>query len=72
MIVINITLDSLDPELKDLIKNALIIEDVDREYVSMSDDSIIIRCDSVSRCRAIMNSYIFWIYSVLSTLNEVE
>lgn len=72
MIVINITLDSLDPELKDLIKNALIIEDVDREYVSMSDDSIIIRCDNVSRCRAIMNSYIFWIYSVLSTLNEVE
>ncbi len=72
MIMIDISLKPFNSELRNLIKNSLIIEDIDKEFVSIVDDSILIKCDSVSRCRAIMNSYIFWIYSVLSTLNEVE
>ena len=72
MIMIDISLKPFNSELRNLIKNSLIIVDIDKELVSIVDDSILIKCDSVSRCRAIMNSYIFWIYSVLSTLNEVE
>ncbi|ABP94258.1 hypothetical protein HA72_0081 [Metallosphaera sedula] len=72
MITIDISLKPFNSGLRNLIKNSLIIEDIDKEFVSIVDDSILIKCDSVSRCRAIMNSYIFWIYSVLSTLNEVE
>ncbi len=72
MTTINISLDGFDENIKDLLRKVLLIEDNDKPYVSISSDTISISCDAISRCRAIMNSYIFWIYTVLSTLNEVN
>ncbi|AEB96079.1 MULTISPECIES: hypothetical protein [Metallosphaera] len=72
MITINISLKGLDKEVRSLVRDALLIEDIDKHYVKLSDDEITISCETASRCRAIMNSYIFWIYSVISTLNEVD
>ncbi|EHP69439.1 hypothetical protein MetMK1DRAFT_00021950 [Metallosphaera yellowstonensis MK1] len=73
MIRIIISMDRIPEEVTRTLSKALIIEDIDKEFVRISEGPTIdIKCETVTRCRAIMNSYIFWIYSVLRTLEEVE
>ncbi len=49
-------------------------ESADRKYIEISEDKgeIIIRVQTISRMRALLNSVLYSTYSVLSTLREVE
>lgn len=73
MIRITINTEGLSSDYISLLSKALLIEDIDRKFVRISDGPVIeIDCETITRCRAVMNSYIFWIYTVLRTLEEVE
>jgi len=53
--------------------NSILIEDVDREFVTLDPDKgqIRIETDSFAKGRAIMNSYIYWLYTILTTFEEL-
>lgn len=73
MISISISLDNLDNKTVSLLDKSILIEKIDKNYVSIQSPlKITITAKSISRGRAIMNSYIFWIYTILRTLEEVE
>ncbi|MEM0092135.1 MAG: KEOPS complex subunit Pcc1 [Saccharolobus sp.] len=60
--------------LSDIIYNSILVEKTDKEYVKIEKNplKIEIKVPSVTRARAIMNSYILWIYTILKSLEEVE
>ncbi|ACP38163.1 KEOPS complex subunit Pcc1 [Saccharolobus islandicus] len=61
-------------ELQDIIYDSIIIEKIDTKYVKIKKSPLQIEIDapSITRARAIMNSYILWIYTILKSLEEVE
>ncbi|MEM0362969.1 MAG: KEOPS complex subunit Pcc1 [Sulfolobaceae archaeon] len=60
--------------LSDIIYNSILVEKIDKEYVKIEKNplKIEIKVPSITRARAIMNSYILWIYTILKSLEEVE
>ena len=60
--------------LSDIIYNSILVEKTDKEYVKIEKNplKIEIKVPSITRARAIMNSYILWIYTILKSLEEVE
>ncbi|WP_236748921.1 hypothetical protein [Acidianus manzaensis] len=73
MISISISLDNVDNNIIPLLSKSILMEKIDKNYVTIEYPlKIKINAESISRGRAIMNSYIFWIYTILRTLEEVE
>ncbi|WP_240931139.1 hypothetical protein [Acidianus sulfidivorans] len=63
----------MDNSVMQLLNKSILMEKIDKNYVTIESPlNISIRAESISRGRAIMNSYIFWIYTILRTLEEVE
>ncbi len=60
--------------IKDIIYNSIIVEKIDTKYVKIEKDPlrIIINAPTLTRTRAIMNSYILWLYTILKSLEEVK
>ncbi|AOL15767.1 KEOPS complex Pcc1 subunit [Sulfolobus sp. A20] len=60
--------------IEDIIYNSIIIEKIDTKYVKIERDPlrIIINSPTLTRTRAIMNSYILWLYTILKSLEEVK
>ena len=60
--------------LSDIIYNSILVEKIDKEYGKIEKNplKIEIKVPSITRARAIMNSYILWIYTILKSLEEVE
>ncbi|BCU70626.1 hypothetical protein [Stygiolobus caldivivus] len=71
---IEIKIDEVDGELKKVIFNSILIEQLDQKIVKIdrNNASLLIVANSLSRGRAIMNSYISWIYTIIETLNKVK
>ncbi|BCU67333.1 KEOPS complex Pcc1-like subunit [Sulfolobales archaeon HS-7] len=69
-----ITIEKIDPELEKVIERSIIIEDIDRQYVKVSKEPLSIKIEgsSYSRIRAIVNSYISWINTIILTINKLE
>ncbi|QGA69535.1 KEOPS complex subunit Pcc1 [Sulfolobus sp. E11-6] len=61
-------------KLEDIIYESIIIEKIDTKYVKIEKSPLQIKIDapSITRARAIMNSYILWIYTILKSLEEVK
>lgn len=77
MLRIKILINSEDNErdkINNIIYNSIIVEKVDIKYVKVKREpfEIEINAPSVTRARAIMNSYILWLYTILKSLEEVE
>ncbi|BDB97668.1 MAG: KEOPS complex subunit Pcc1 [Saccharolobus sp.] len=77
MLRIKILINSEDNErdkIDNIIYNSIIVEKVDIKYVKVKREpfEIEINAPSVTRARAIMNSYILWLYTILKSLEEVE
>jgi len=73
MIEIKITIEGTDEE-RTLLFNSILQESVDSKVVKVNKErsEIIIRPQSLSRGRAIMNSYISWIYTIMETIKRVN
>ena len=73
MIEIKIVIDGREEE-KDLIFNSILQESIDNKVVKINKEKseIIITPHSLSRGRAIMNSYISWIYTIMETIKKVN
>ncbi|AAY79998.1 hypothetical protein [Sulfolobus acidocaldarius] len=73
-VLINIELKEVDQNLKDILFGSILVEKVDERVVSINEKlgTITITSNSVSRGRAVINSYISWIYTILETLNKVK
>jgi len=71
---IEIELIDFDKYLSDIIFNSILPEKIDDKLVNINKDlgKFVIKANSISRGRAIMNSYISWIYSILRTIGEVK
>ncbi|MDT7875650.1 hypothetical protein DDW09_03545 [Sulfolobus sp. SCGC AB-777_L09] len=71
---IEIELIDFDKHLSDIIFNSILPEKIDDKLVNINKDlgKFVIKANSISRGRAIMNSYISWIYSILRTIGEVK
>lgn len=71
---IEIELIDFDKQLSDIIFNSILPEKIDDKLVNINKDlgKFVIKANSISRGRAIMNSYISWIYSILRTIGEVK
>ncbi|MFP3225445.1 MAG: hypothetical protein RXQ80_00775 [Sulfolobaceae archaeon] len=71
---IEIELIDFDKNLSDIIFNSILPEKIDDKLVNINKDlgKFVIKANSISRGRAIMNSYISWIYSILRTIGEVK
>ena len=71
---IEIELIDFDRRLNDIIFNSILPEKIDDKLVNINKDlgKFVIKANSISRGRAIMNSYISWIYSILRTISEVK
>jgi tRNA threonylcarbamoyladenosine modification (KEOPS) complex Pcc1 subunit len=74
---IKILINSEDNErdkIDNIFYNSIIVEKVDIKYVKVKREpfEIEINAHSVTRARAIMNSYILWLYTILKSLEEVE
>ncbi|BDC19319.1 family 52 olfactory receptor [Acidianus sp. HS-5] len=73
MISITISIDGIPDDIREIIRSAILLEKIDERYVSITDPlNIKIKAEAISRGRAIMNSYIFWLYTILRTLEEVD
>ncbi|MEM1625872.1 MAG: hypothetical protein QXV69_01080 [Sulfolobaceae archaeon] len=73
MITIEVELSELDTETLDIIFNSILIEDIDKKYIIIERPlKVKISAPRISRGKAIMNSYIFWIYSILSIMKKVS
>lgn len=72
-VLIEIRLD-MEPRLRELVYASIVLEDIDREYVTIVKDPLTIRvqAETLSRARAILNSYISWVYTVLSVVENIE
>jgi len=73
MIEIKITIEGSEEE-KTLLFNSILQESIDSNVVKVNKDKseIIITPRSLSRGRAIMNSYISWIYTIMETIKRVN
>jgi|OSPMetMinimDraft_2_1075162.scaffolds.fasta_scaffold05677_2 tRNA threonylcarbamoyladenosine modification (KEOPS) complex Pcc1 subunit len=73
-VLIEIKFENVDDSLRKILFNSILLEKVDQRVVNIDKDKslIIISANSISRGRAIMNSYISWIYTIIETLNKVK
>ncbi|BFI75177.1 KEOPS complex subunit Pcc1 [Sulfurisphaera ohwakuensis] len=73
MIEIKILINSTEEE-RQLIFNSVLPEGIDTKYIRIDKENseIIIKAPTISRGRAIMNSYISWIYTILETIKRVN
>lgn len=73
-VLIEIKFENIDDSLRKILFNSILLEKVDQRVVNINKDKslIIISANSISRGRAIMNSYISWIYTIIETLNKVK
>jgi len=73
MIEIKITIEGSEEE-KTLLFNSILQESIDSNVVKVNKDKseIVITPRSLSRGRAIMNSYISWIYTIMETIKRVN
>jgi len=73
-VFIEIKFENIDDSLRKILFNSILLEKVDQRVVNIDKDKslIIISANSISRGRAIMNSYISWIYTIIETLNKVK
>lgn len=73
-VMIEIKFENIDDSLRKILFNSILLEKVDQRVVNIDKDKsvIIISANSISRGRAIMNSYISWIYTIIETLNKVR
>ncbi|EZQ03871.1 MULTISPECIES: hypothetical protein [Acidianus] len=73
MIKITIEMEEVDNTILIPLINGIMPEKVDSKYVRLENSKKIdILAPSVTRGRAIMNSYIFWFYTVLSISDVVK
>ncbi|MCI2414603.1 MAG: hypothetical protein MPF33_05040 [Candidatus Aramenus sp.] len=74
MFHVEIEISGLDDKTKSIIFNTVKVEEMDRKYVRIEEDpfKITISAERLSRGRAIMNSYIFWLYTILRIVEEVK
>jgi len=73
MISITISINEIPEDIREIARKAILLEKIDEKYVKMDDPlTIRIKAETISRGRAIMNSYIFWLYTILRTLEEVD
>ncbi len=74
MLHIEIELSGLDEKTKSIIFNSVKVEEIDRKYVRIEREpfKLVIEAERLSRGRAIMNSYIFWLYTILRIVEEVK
>jgi len=73
MIEIEIELLDVDNDVLNIILNSILVEKIDKKYISIENPfKVKIVAPRISRGKAIMNSYIFWIYSILSTIKGVK
>ncbi len=74
--LVEINLKDLKPDITSILYNAINQEEIDRGVVSLElvDDGIkiIINGETFTKARAILNSYILWLYTILQSLEEVE
>lgn len=73
--IIEISLKRIDPSMAELLYKAINQEEIDKGLVELSlsnDLAIKINADTLTRSRAILNSYILWLYTILQSLEEVE
>ncbi|BFH73499.1 KEOPS complex subunit Pcc1 [Sulfurisphaera javensis] len=73
MIEIKILIDANNEE-KDIIFNSILLENIDNKSVSINKEKaeIVIRANTLNKGRAIMNSYISWIYTIMETIKKVS
>jgi tRNA threonylcarbamoyladenosine modification (KEOPS) complex Pcc1 subunit len=73
-VLIEIKFENIDDSLRKILFNSILLEKVDQRVVNIDKDKslIMISANSISRGRAIMNSYISWIYTIIETLNKVK
>lgn len=73
-VLIEIKFENIDDSLRKILFNSILLEKVDQRVVNIDKDKrlITISANSISRGRAIMNSYISWIYTIIETLNKVK
>ncbi|QGR18908.1 hypothetical protein D1868_02170 [Stygiolobus azoricus] len=73
-VLIEIKFENIDDSLRKILFNSILLEKVDQRVVNIDKDKslIVISANSISRGRAIMNSYISWIYTIIETLNKVK
>ncbi|BBD71883.1 KEOPS complex Pcc1-like subunit [Sulfodiicoccus acidiphilus] len=59
--------------LTSLALNSILLEEVDRGLVTVDPEKgeVSIKAPRLSRGRAIMNSYIYWLYTILTTFEEL-
>ncbi|BBG24412.1 KEOPS complex subunit Pcc1 [Sulfuracidifex tepidarius] len=72
---IEISLRQIDPNMAELLYKAINQEEIDKGLVELSLNkglTIRIDADTITRSRAILNSYILWLYTILQSLEEVE
>jgi hypothetical protein len=73
MIEILIEIKETDEVLKNILIKSFLVENVDKKFVNIGEPFLLsIKAQRLSRARAIMNSYMLQLYSILSTLKEVE
>lgn len=73
MIEIKIYIEGTEEE-KRLIMDSIIQEDIDKKiiYINREKSEILIKAHTLSRGRAIINSYISWIYTIMETIKRVN
>lgn len=73
MMEIRIKLD-LGDNFNSVILNSILEEAIDQKaiLIDRENNEIIIKARSASRGRAIMNSYISWIYTIMETIKKVS
>ncbi len=73
---IEIVLDNVPITLSNILYKSIEPEISKEKHVIIKKENnpldIKISAQSISRGRAIMNSYLFWIYTILATLKEVD
>lgn len=71
---IEIVLDNVPITLNNILYKSIEPETSKEKYVMIKENPLDIKisAQSISRGRAIMNSYLFWIYTILATLKEVD
>ncbi|WP_246253047.1 hypothetical protein [Acidianus brierleyi] len=74
MITISLELKDLPKDIENIVSKSILLEKIDLNYISISSSpfKIDIKSPSITRGRAIMNSYIFWIYTILRVIEEVK
>jgi tRNA threonylcarbamoyladenosine modification (KEOPS) complex Pcc1 subunit len=64
----------LDPNMSKVIYGAMTVDEIGPSPVLVSDDPLTLRIEAphIGRARAILNSYISCIYSILAVVSELE